>query len=55
MSVKLGLRIFEPKRDEVGGGWRKLHNEELYNLNNEFKENETGRACGMNWGGEESM
>jgi hypothetical protein len=25
-------RIFEPKRDEVTGGWRKLHNEELHNL-----------------------
>jgi hypothetical protein len=24
--------IFGPKRDEVIGGWRKLHNEELYNL-----------------------
>jgi hypothetical protein len=24
-------RIFEPKRDEVMGGWRKLHNEELHN------------------------
>jgi hypothetical protein len=22
-------RIFRPKRDEVTGGWRKLHNEEL--------------------------
>jgi hypothetical protein len=22
-------RIFEPKRDEVMGEWRKLHNEEL--------------------------
>jgi hypothetical protein len=22
-------RIFEPKRDEVTRGWRKLHNEEL--------------------------
>jgi hypothetical protein len=22
-------RIFEPKRDEVTGEWRKLHNEEL--------------------------
>jgi hypothetical protein len=21
-------RIFEPKRDEVTGGWRKLHDEE---------------------------
>jgi hypothetical protein len=25
-------RIFRPKRDEVLGGWRKLHNEELHNL-----------------------
>jgi hypothetical protein len=25
-------RIFGPKRDEVTGGWRKLHEEELHNL-----------------------
>jgi hypothetical protein len=25
-------RIFGPERDEVIGGWRKLHNEELHNL-----------------------
>jgi hypothetical protein len=25
-------KIFGPKRDEVTGGWRKLHNEELHNL-----------------------
>jgi hypothetical protein len=25
-------RIFGPKRDEVTGGWRKLHSEELHNL-----------------------
>jgi hypothetical protein len=25
-------RIFGPKRDEVTGGWRKLHNVELHNL-----------------------
>jgi hypothetical protein len=24
--------IFVPKRDEVTGGWRKLHNEELHSL-----------------------
>jgi hypothetical protein len=24
--------IFGPKSDEVKGGWRKLHNEELHNL-----------------------
>jgi hypothetical protein len=25
-------RIFGPKRDEVTGGWKKLHNEELHNF-----------------------
>jgi hypothetical protein len=25
-------RIFGLKRDEITGGWRKLHNEELHNL-----------------------
>jgi hypothetical protein len=25
-------RIFGPKRGEVAGGWRKLHNKELHNL-----------------------
>jgi hypothetical protein len=25
-------KIFRPKRDEVTGDWRKLHNEELHNL-----------------------
>jgi hypothetical protein len=25
-------RIFGPKRDDVMGGWRELHNEELHNL-----------------------
>jgi hypothetical protein len=25
-------RIFGPKREEVVGGWRTLHNEELHNL-----------------------
>jgi hypothetical protein len=26
-------RIFGPRRDEVTGDWRKLHNEEIHNLN----------------------
>jgi hypothetical protein len=26
------MRIFGPKRNEVTGGWRKLHNEELRNF-----------------------
>jgi len=25
-------RIFGPKREEVAGGWRVLHNEELHNV-----------------------
>jgi hypothetical protein len=25
-------KIFGPKRDEVTGQWRRLHNEELYDL-----------------------
>jgi hypothetical protein len=29
---RLLRRIFGPKRDEVTGGWRKLHNEELHGL-----------------------
>jgi hypothetical protein len=31
--IKNGIRrIFHPKRDDVTGDWRKLHNEELHNL-----------------------
>jgi hypothetical protein len=29
---KMLRKIFGPKRDEVTGGWRKLHNEELRDL-----------------------
>jgi hypothetical protein len=29
---KVLRRIFRPKRAEVTGGWRKLHNEELHGL-----------------------
>jgi hypothetical protein len=29
---RMQRRIFGPKRDEVTGGWRKLHNEELRDL-----------------------
>jgi hypothetical protein len=43
-------RIFGPKRDEVLGGWRKLHNEKFHNLYSSpsiiriIKEDEIGRA-----------
>ena len=46
-------RIFGPKRDEVTGDWRKLHNEELNDLycslnifsGDVFVKNKTGGAC----------
>jgi hypothetical protein len=55
-------RIFGPKRDEVTGEWRKLHNE-LHNLysspnvirNDQAKEDEMGRVCSMNGGEEECI
>jgi hypothetical protein len=25
-------RVFGPEKEEVAGGWRRLHNEELHNL-----------------------
>jgi hypothetical protein len=30
--LRIRLRIFGPKRDEVTGEWRKLHNEQLHDL-----------------------
>jgi hypothetical protein len=47
-------RIFGWKRDEVAGGWRELHNEELYNscsspsIIRMIKEDEMGRARNTN-------
>jgi hypothetical protein len=47
-------RVFGPKRDEVTGGWRKLHNEELHNLYSSpsiirmIKEDEMGGECSTN-------
>jgi hypothetical protein len=52
-------RIFGPKRIEVIGGWRKLHNEEFHNLYGSpiiikiIKEDEMGRVCSTHGGGEE--
>jgi hypothetical protein len=31
-EIRALRRIFEPKRDEVTGEWRRLHNEELHDL-----------------------
>jgi hypothetical protein len=51
--------VFGPKRDEVTGEWRKLHNEELNDLyslpkycaGGKIETNEMGRACGAYGGG----
>lgn len=50
-------RIFGPKRDEVTGGRRKMHNEELrnfvlfakYNYNGQVKEDKMGRGMQHEW------
>jgi hypothetical protein len=56
------MRIFGPKRDEVKGEWRKLHNEELNDLY--YSPNtvlvvkcrrERGGACSMYGVGERHM
>jgi PAS domain-containing protein len=48
-------RIFGSTKDEVTGGWRELHNEELHDLRfstdksrDQDKEDEIGRVCTMN-------
>jgi hypothetical protein len=55
-------RIFGPKRDEVIGGLRKLHNDELHKLYSSPKiirmiktRNKMGRAYGTNGGEEECI
>jgi hypothetical protein len=32
LGYRVLRRILGPKRDEIIGGWRKLHNEEFHNL-----------------------
>jgi hypothetical protein len=52
-------RIFGPKRDEVTGEWRKLHNEELHDLYSSPSiiriMDEMGRACTTNGEEEERI
>jgi hypothetical protein len=44
-------RIFGPKRDEVTGGWRKLHNEELHGLYSSPSIIRVFKARRMRWAG----
>jgi hypothetical protein len=45
------LRIFELNRDEVTGGWRKLHNEELHNLHSSPSMVRMVKSSRMRWAG----
>jgi hypothetical protein len=44
-------RIFGPNRDEVTGGWRKLHNEELHGLYSSPSIVRVIKARRMRWAG----
>jgi hypothetical protein len=44
-------RIFGPKRDDVTGGWGKLHNEELHNLYSSQSIIRMIKPRKMRWGG----
>jgi transcription termination factor 2 len=44
-------RIFEPRRDEVTGDWRKLHNEELHNLYSSLNITRVIKSRRMRWAG----
>jgi hypothetical protein len=57
---KVLKRLFGPKRDEMAGGWRKLHNGGLHNLYSSpclirMIMSRMGRACGTNEGEEECI
>jgi hypothetical protein len=44
--------IFGPKRDEVTGDWRKLHNEELHNFYSSPNIIKTIKSRRMRWSGQ---
>jgi hypothetical protein len=54
-------RIFGPKRDEMTGRWRKMHNEELHNLYSSpsimrmIKLRRISGACSTNLGEDECI
>jgi hypothetical protein len=57
---KVLRKIFGPRRDEVTGGWRKLHNEELHDLYSSpsiirIIKSRMGVACSTNGGEKERV
>jgi hypothetical protein len=51
LQYRVRRRIFEQKRDEVTGGWRKLHNEELHNLQPSPSTTRMIKSRRMRWAG----
>jgi hypothetical protein len=47
-------RIFGPKRDEIRGGWRILHNEELHDLYSSPNKIRIMKSRKMRWEGHEA-
>jgi hypothetical protein len=45
------ILVFGPRRDEVTGDWRKLHNEELHNLNSSPNIIRMIKSRRMRWAG----
>jgi hypothetical protein len=48
------MRIFGPKRDEVKGDWRKLHNEELHYMYSSSLVIKVIKSRRMRWSGHEA-
>jgi hypothetical protein len=46
------LRLFGPKRDEITGEWRKLHNEQLNDPYSSPNVVQIMKSRRMRWGGE---
>jgi len=51
VSENMVLRIFGPRWDEVTGGWRRLHNEELNDLYSSPNIVPVIKPKGMRWAG----
>jgi hypothetical protein len=50
-AIRVLRRIFEPERDDVTAGWRKLHNEELRDLYSSPSINRISQSRRMRWTG----
>jgi hypothetical protein len=52
LASRLLGRVFELNKDEVTGGWRKLHNEELHSLYSSPNIIRTSKSKRMRWVGD---